>query len=264
MHFIGRTLRLCGAVVTAAVFLAGLSIAPGRAADDLPIVGDLPMPEVHVNVDVDGDFGPPPRPRPHFAYPRGPFAAIRPGRFDPPMAEGPGVPPPEVARMLRSTGFSLLGQINRRGWVYTVAVINPRGDDGRAIIDARTGAILRFIPAYAVNARLDDQLGALYGPPGPPPVVEAAPRGVHPPRALPKADMRKPAPKLAARTQVNSPPTQHAKPADAHAEMKPASAAATTGIASNTASPSAPPPETPPPGLKLWPTQAMPDVQTFE
>lgn len=261
MHFISRALWLCGAAVTAAVFFAALSIAPVRAADDLPIVGDVPMPDVHVNVDVEGDIGPSPTP-PRFVYPRGPFATIRPGRFDPPIAEGPGVPPPEVARILRSTGFSLLGQINRRGWVYTVAVINPRGDDGRLIIDARTGAILRFIPAYAVNARLDDQLGAIYGPPGPPPVLEEVPRGVHPPSAGHKAAERKAAAKLASRIPVNSPLPVRGKPSDARAEMKPA--AAPPGVTTTAAVPSAPPSDNAPPALKLWPTQAMPDVQSFE
>ena len=255
MDFIFKAVRLCGAVVTAIVFFAGLAGAPVRASDELPIVGDIPMPqvqlpEVEVDVRVGDDLLPPTRPR--FMYPRGPFAMVPPARFESPV-DGPSVPPLEVARMLRSTGFSLLGPVNRRGWVYTVAVLNPRGDDGRAVIDARTGAIIRFIPALAVNSRINDELGVIYGPPGPPPVAQdfsAAPR---PPKPLPRVAKRDPSPKIvtpkiAERAPMDVPP--QGKPADAHAEMKPVSS---------------PQPDVKPAAeLKLWPTQGMPDAQTLE
>jgi hypothetical protein len=233
MQFIAGALRLCGAVVTAAVFFSSLPVTPSLATDDLQIVGDITMPEVHVNVNVDDDIGPVPPPRPRIVYPRGSLAAVAPARFAPAIGEGEEISQLEVARMLRSTGYSLLGQINRRGWVYTVSVLNPRGDDGRAIIDARTGAIIRFIPAAAVNARLDDQLGVIYGPPGPPPVAQDISRAPRPPKGVPQADKRKAAPKLADRMPVSGPVTasspvsakpEKSNPADAHAEMKPASA----------------------------------------
>jgi len=32
--------------------------------------------------------------------------------------------------------------------VYTIAVMDRRGDDGRLVINARNGRIIRFMPAY--------------------------------------------------------------------------------------------------------------------
>ncbi len=270
MQFIPRAIRCCGATVTAAVFFIAGPVSQPKAADDLPMVGGIRMPEVNVDVNVDDDIGPPPPlPRPRFAYPRGPFAAMPPARFAAPV-DGPAVPPPEIARMLRSTGYSLLGQINRRGWVYTVSVINPRGDDGRAIIDARTGAIIHFIPAMAVNARFDDELGTIYGPPGPPTMREAPRAMIAPP---PRAAKRDAPPKLADRMPASAQPSATAsvvsrhEPQKSEAAKSTAPAAVTTGIASasqaNAAQP-APAPSQPARELKLWPTQAMPDVQTLE
>ncbi len=42
----------------------------------------------------------------------------------------------QVVAVLRSTGYSPLGQMTQRGWIYTVAALDPNGDDGRLIIDA--------------------------------------------------------------------------------------------------------------------------------
>ena len=272
MHVMSRGVRLCGAVVIAAVYFAGWAVAPVRASEDLPIIGDIPMPqvhlpEVHVNVRLGDDLLPPPRPR--FIYPRGPFAAIPPARIEPPI-DGPSVPPVEVARMLRSTGYSLLGQINRRGWVYTVAVLNPRGDDGRAVIDARTGAIIRFIPALAVNARLNDELGVIYGPPGPPPVVQDFSRTPRPPKPVPRIAKRDVAPKLADRMPASAQPTTSSIPVKPD-ETKPV-APADQQTASTQTKPveipaevkPAPQPDVKPFTPELLPTQQMPDVQTLD
>ncbi len=269
MNVISITARLCGAGVTAAIFLAGLAALPARAADDLPIIGDISMPQIHlpqVHVDVrvgDDDLRPPPRPR--LVDPRGPFVAIPPARFKPPV-EGTLVPPfdlvpPfEVARMLRSTGYSLLGRIDRRGWVYTVAVLTPRGDDGRAIIDARTGAIIRFVPALAVNPRLNDELGVIYGPPGPPRVVQDFRIQPRPSKPVQRVTKREGAPKIADRMPVSSPPVP-SKPADARAEMR--SAPALT-LEAKPAPEAKPAQETKLASPELLPTQPMPDVQTLD
>ena len=50
--------------------------------------------------------------------------------------------------MLRDNGFSPLGIPRLRGFVYTIAVIDRGGEDGRLVIDARNGRIIRFVPAY--------------------------------------------------------------------------------------------------------------------
>ncbi len=83
------------------------------------------------------------------------------------------IPPVQVVAVLRSSGYSPLGQMTQRGWIYTVAALDPNGEDGRLIIDARTGRIMRFIPAMEVDARLSDRMAMAYGPPGPPPAIEA-------------------------------------------------------------------------------------------
>jgi len=62
---------------------------------------------------------------------------------------GPGLlPSTEVYSVLRDNGFSPLGIPRLRGFIYTIAVIDRGGEDGRLIIDARNGRIIRFVPAY--------------------------------------------------------------------------------------------------------------------
>jgi hypothetical protein len=77
--------------------------------------------------------------------------------------------PEEIPGLLREQGFSQLGPVFRRGLVYTVAVLNQNGDDGRLIVDARTGEPIRFIPAMRMDSRLRDELDRMYGPQSPPP-----------------------------------------------------------------------------------------------
>jgi hypothetical protein len=248
--------------------LAGLLLAvaqPARAADELP---GVPMPDVEISVpevevappEVEVDVGRvdigPPRPYP---APRGAYAAIPPVRYGG-MIERPTVSPYRIATMLRATGFSLLGRIEQRGWIYTVAVLDPNGDDGRAIIDARTGAMIKFIPAQAVTARLKEDMATIYGPPGPPPMrdLRHAPR---PPVNMPRVASRTPAATPLPRARRDAMPAQQAaKPISQHAAIKPKPAAAPETAAPAAASaPAAQPAE-----VELKPTQEMPPVQTLE
>lgn len=259
MIFLSGTRTMAKAVATGAILAALGSVGALKAADDLPIIGDIPMPEVNVDVRIGDDVGfeplpPRPFPRPRIVYPRGPYAAIPPARYEADIIDRPAVSPHQVAVMLRSTGYSLLGGINRRGWVYTVAVIDPRGDDGRAIIDARTGAIIRFIPAFAVNARLNDELGVIYGPPGPPPLpmreFRQDARTVTGDTAVKRVARR--SPEASNVVSRHEPATkQQRDPANARAEMK--SESAPTSVQASQ-----------PRDLKLWPTQAMPAVQPLD
>ena len=57
---------------------------------------------------------------------------------------------------MRENGFSPLGVPQQRGLFYTIAVIDRRGDDGRLVIDARNGRIVRFMPAYRMGDNFDD------------------------------------------------------------------------------------------------------------
>ena len=61
--------------------------------------------------------------------------------------------------MVRENGFSPLGIPQRRGLVYTIAVIDRGGGDGRLIIDARTGRIIRFLPAYRHGQNFQRRFG---------------------------------------------------------------------------------------------------------
>ena len=81
---------------------------------------------------------------------------------------GPSLlPPQEVYTVVRESGFSPLGIPQQRGLVYTISVIDSGGDDGRLVIDARTGRIIRFMPAYRMGDNFNEDLTATYGPVGP-------------------------------------------------------------------------------------------------
>ena len=67
--------------------------------------------------------------------------------------------------MLRDNGFSPLGIPRLRGFVYTIAAIDRGGADGRLIIDARNGRIIRFLPAYRMGGdNYYEEQSALRGP----------------------------------------------------------------------------------------------------
>src|SRR3978361_1573589 len=98
-----------------------------------------------------------------------PYAAtpeLAPSRYGPAL-----LPPMEIYTIVRESGFSPLGIPQQRGFIYTISVINRAGDDGRLLIDGRTGRILRFMPAYRMSDNYNDELTVSYGPVGPPPSV---------------------------------------------------------------------------------------------
>ena len=204
------------------------------------------------------------------------------GRYDAPLPrEYPGprygqgptlLPPTEVYTVVRESGFSPLGVPQQRGFVYTISVIDRGGDDGRLIIDARTGRIIRFIPARRIGEHFNDDLTMNYGPLGPlspasqiPVNLRGAPR---PPKSIPHVASRTvPVPKASPLAAANKPaaaPEPAAKPAataepvlqSAAAQPKPSevppAVAVTTGAA-----PARPAPP-------IAPTQDMPKVQGLE
>jgi len=298
MPFSGKQLMVRAAAAGAILAAAAISVPSAFAADDFPIVGDIqiPMPRV---LEDDGPLPPPSdersgierpyedrtysqRPYAHGSYGSGSYAAIPSARYQrSALAPRPMLPPEQVVTVLRSSGFSPLGRVTQRGWIYTVAALDRNGEDGRLIIDARTGQIMRFIPAQAV----DERMMAVYGPPGPPPAADVryetrrgalldlrhAPR---PPVSVPKTAKRS-GPKAASRVASPAPagtatspqaatPAQQAAVPSAQPAAAPKPAAQKTAdnkaAASTVGSASTPQPST----LKLWPTQAMPDVQPLE
>jgi len=176
-----RTQSIVRTAAAVAIFAAGAAVSsPVRAADDLPIVGDIriemprvledeaPPARVYERSPYERPYAQQPyRPGP---YAPGPYAAIPSGRYDRALPGArPLLPPSQVAYVLRSSGYSLLGPVTQRGWIYTVAALDQNGDDGRLIVDARTGRVVRFVPAMAVDERFNDRMAMVYGPPGAPP-----------------------------------------------------------------------------------------------
>lgn len=121
---------------TGCVAAATLALAATTAQAQVPARGAM----IAVS-DFDGPYAPPeaaPPPPPRYGYgygyeERGPAPVL--------------LPPTEVYAVLRENGFSPLGVPTLRGSVYTIAAIDRRGEDGRLVIDARDGRILRFMPA---------------------------------------------------------------------------------------------------------------------
>ena len=195
----------------------------------------------------------------------GPYAAMPPDAPVPRYGYGPTLlPQREVYTVLRDGGFSPLGAPQLRGFVYTIAVINPGGEHGRLVIDARNGQVLRFMPGYRMG-NLNDGLPAAYGPAGPPP-VSAIRGGPRPPASIPHLASRTPAavPLPKASPHADEKPLA-AKPA---AEPAPQQAAAVQAKPADT--PTAPPAAAPaavaakPAAPPILPTQEMPKAQGLD
>src|SRR3954465_393662 len=216
------------------------------------------------------DFGAPyseaPYGRSEAPYDRGPYYApppppetAAPPRYG--YGYGPALPPPhEVYNIIREAGFSPLGIPQQRGYVYTISVIDRGGGDGKLVIDARNGRIIRFMPAWQMGGHFNGAMNMSDGPAGTPPVtlIRGAPR---PPASVPHVASRTvPVPKA---NPLGSKPAEAAasKPAEAPqqsaaVQAKPAEAspppAATIGQVPPAAAPS------------IRPTQEMPKVQGLE
>jgi hypothetical protein len=185
----------------------------------------------------------------------GPYAAMPPGPVPGPhYGYGPTLlPSTEVYAVLRDNGFSPLGIPRLRGFVYRIAVIDRGGEDGRLVIDARDGRIIRFVPAWRTGGGYHDGPRVMYGAPPaplPPPDVRSS---VHPPRATGQVASHTviPVPKakpLAAKAALE-PVKQAAVPQPKPAETQ---AAVTTGTA-----PAKPAPQ-------IAPTQDLPTAQGLE
>lgn len=187
---------------------------------------------------------------------------------------GPSLlPSTEVYSVLRDNGFSPLGIPRLRGFVYTIAVLDRDGSDGRLVIDARNGRILRFMPAARIGGdnyyeEHSSFRGPAFGPTGGPPRQIPAPL----PAQAQATDQVQPAPQTSRPTHIASrsvpmpkasplaakpapaapaPVQQAAAPAPKSAEVE-AAPAATTGAAPAKAAPS------------IAPTEDMPKAQGLE
>src|ERR1700759_2378095 len=98
----------------------------------------------------------------------GPYAAMPPQErgYQERGYEAPRLlPAPEVYTVLRDNGFSPLGAPQQRVMFYSIAVLDRGGGQGRLVIDARNGQIVRYARGYP-----DADVAVAYGPPGVPPV----------------------------------------------------------------------------------------------
>lgn len=191
--------------------------------------------------------------------------------------EGPRLlPGPEVYTVVRENGFSPLGIPQQRGFFYTIAVMDRGGEDGRLVIDARDGRIVRFVPAYRVGLNYDEGLQPAYGPGALPPVNQArgAPR---PPASVPHVASRTPSvplpkamplragePPVAARSDAKSDAKSDRGPAPQSMAMQARPAEAKPAELSKSPQNTAPAPIDAKPAAQIQPTQEMPKMQGLE
>ncbi len=208
--------------------------------------------------DVEAPYAVAPRPVPGPHFEPGPRYGYGPSLL----------PSTEVYSVLRDNGFSPLGIPRLRGFVYTIAAIDRGGADGRLIIDARNGRILRFMPAYRMGGdNYYEEQSALHGPlgaqppqaqppqaqaPQAPDQVQAAPRPSRPAHVASRTvPMPKASPLAAKPAPAPAPVQQAAAPAPKSAEAQ-AAAPATSGAAPAKPAPS------------IAPTEDMPTAQGLE
>ena len=262
---------LAGCVVSSGLLLAAWSahaqvLAPdGAGRSPLRTVSDFEEPDGGVAPPLS--YEPSPYAPPAYGYAPPPYVPPAYGNAPPPYPPPAYAPPAygyapslmsprEVYAVLRENGFSPLGIPHRLGSVYEIAVMGPDGEDGRLMIDGRTGRIIRFTPAYWGGRSDDSDLRAPYDAQDampPPTAVRDVPR---PPALIPHVANRpvpKPAPKPAAAAQPVEPAQQSARrPAEVQARAA-ATAPATTGRVGEVK---------PVPAIR--PTEAMPPVQGLE
>jgi hypothetical protein len=181
-----------------------------------------------------------------------PYAAMPPEA--PPPGYGPRLlPPAEVHAIARESGFAPLGIPQQRGLVYTISVIDNAGDDGKLVIDARSGRIIRFIPAYRMGDNFNGDLDVAYGAVGafPPPMNSSYRRAPRPPLPIPHVASRSgaPLPKAPPHARTESAPAQQSAATAKPTEPPASSPAPTVGVAK--------------PSVQIMPTQEMPAAQGF-
>jgi hypothetical protein len=197
--------------------------------------------------DVDNPYAgappPPPMPPRPYGYGYGPDYGYAPPPPPPPYGYGGYgpqlLPLPEVYAVLRENGFSPLGAPYQRGMTYVIAAMDRGGEDGRLVIDARNGRIIRFVPASRWGEAYDRMgygMDAPYPPAGampPPIVIRGAPR---PPGSIPRVASRTvpmPSPKPTAAGKPSE-PTQQSAATETKPAAPPAPQAATPPQATNT------------------------------
>jgi len=226
---------------------AGLVLLAGGAQAQVPGPYDNGRPPYTAASDFDAPYAMAPQAAPPPQYEPGPRYGYSPGLL----------PSTEVYSVLRDNGFSPLGIPRLRGFVYTIAAIDRGGEDGRLIIDARNGRIIRFVPGHRMGDNYYEDQSALRGPfmaqppqAQAPDQVQAAPR---PSRPAHVASRSVPMPKASpiAAKPAPAPVQQVAAPAPKSAEVRAVAPVTTGSVAAK-------------PVPQIAPTQDMPNVQGLE
>jgi hypothetical protein len=197
----------------------------------------------------------------------GPYAAMPPEAPAPRYGGPTLLPPQEVYTIVRESGFSPLGIPQQRGFVYTISVIDRGGDDGRLVIDARTGRIIRFMPAYRMGDNFNEDLTVTYGPVGPLPPISTVRGPPRPPGSVPHVASRTPSvpmpkaspPRAGEAAPLSAKPAPEPAQQSAAVQAKPADA---VQAAPQAAAPA--PVAAKPAAPQIQPTQEMPKVQGLE
>ncbi|WP_439371312.1 hypothetical protein [Bradyrhizobium sp. DASA03120] len=249
---------------TGCITAAALALAAGTAQAQVPASGISGGAMIVVS-DFEGPYAPPdaaPPPPPRYGYgydEHGPAPAL--------------LPSTEVYAVLRDNGFLPLGIPRLRGSVYTIAVVDRRGDDGRLVIDARDGRIIRFMPAadaYGMAPPHEERAVGSDGPQTalpPPTMIRSGPP--RPPAPIPHVAKRTvPLPKAA--PQRAETPVAAVKPV-APVAQQPAQAQAPQQTAAVQAKPAEAAPQAaaptvgePKPAPTIHPTQEMPAAQGLD
>jgi hypothetical protein len=265
---------------------AGLVVAAGSANAQMRAPSEAGPAHLSAASDFEGPYGPPPMPpapvpRPYGYGPDGygpngygpnyngygPRYGDRPPYGDGRYGYGPPLMPlPEVYAVLRENGFSPLGMPHQRGYFWVIGAVDRAGQDGRLVIDGRSGQIIRFTPTYRWGSayermRYDGGLPPPYGAQAALPAPTAFRDTPRPPTPVPQPANRvvpMPAPKPVTSSKPATTPQQsalvEARPAQAPAAARPQAAPPQP---SATIAQSKPAPQ-------LLPTQEMPKVQGLE
>ncbi|MGY3479044.1 hypothetical protein [Bradyrhizobium ottawaense] len=256
--------------VAAATLALAMSAGHGQVLAQVPAKGIAGGAAIAVS-DFDGPYASPeaaPPLPPRYGQGYGPGHGYE--------ERGPALlPSTEVYAVLRENGFSPLGIPRLRGSVYTIAVIDRRGDDGRLVIDARDGRIIRFMPAadaYGMAPAYDERAASPYGPQSalpPPTVIRSGPP--RPPASIPHVASRTvPLPRAApprsetpvAAAKPAEPVTQQAQAPQAQAPQQ--TAAAQAKPAEATPQTVAPTVGQAKPSATILPTREMPAAQGLD
>jgi len=255
-----------------------------------PVPIPAPAPRYGYGPDPDDGYRTAPAYVPERAYRPEPY---RPDGYRPDYSYAPAfLPVHAVYAIVRDNGFSPLGEPRQRGITYVIAVLDRDGEDGRLVIDARSGRILRFVPAFQWGEQyermryqpghdrpipIDPRAGPDSLPP--PTVIKADPhvQAMRAPLGSQMASRAVPAPRVAApgtRPAAPAPqtamvqPKPETRPVTNPAEAKPVGAQQASASASASqpqATSASPPPAavqkaTP----QILPTETMPPAQGLE